>query len=328
MHRRRFAAALAYLALTLFARGASAQEPAPAPPMAGFARLIGGEWRMTRDGQAIQFDTWTWGPGRHSIVNFTHGSGSDDAPWHVLDVYYWHPGREEVRLLGLHPDIPVIGRGVSEGALTFDGDSIEARVDLFQGISPLAPRSMAGRWAFQGRERYRETLFEAPAPGAAFAELAAWDYVHAADLTPERPLDASALEVSTHLFALAPLLGGAWVGDSADLETTLTWLPLVEVVHARVTAAGAHVLDAWVYHHPTADELRVLALSARGGVHEGRLTQPERGALQLELEGHTGERAAVHLVRLERDDDGAVRTRAWLVSSTGRELVLDLQSRR
>jgi hypothetical protein len=294
-------------------------------PMAPFARLVGGEWRMTRDDTAIQFDTWTWGPGRRSVVNSTHGT-VDDAPWRVLDVYYWHPGLEEVRVLGLHPDIPKVGRGVMEGAIAFEDESAEARFDLFQPGSAHKPRTMCLRWVFAGSERYRETLLEADGPDAAFSELAGWDYVRGATLTPAPPLDAPLLEPSEDLRALAPLLGGTWTprGDAA-WTATLEWLPVVEVVRVRVRSAadGDLRLEAYLYHHPTQDVLRCLALTADGGVYEGRLPAPEGGSLRLPLAGRTEAGANRHDVLLEPQPDGAWRARAWSLEAAGRTPVLD-----
>ena len=82
------------------------QEPAPAEvasPMASFARMVSGEWRMTALSGTSTFDTWDWGPGKHSMRVMTDGSGAAGEPWRELQVFYWHPGRKQVCLLGLSP---------------------------------------------------------------------------------------------------------------------------------------------------------------------------------------------------------------------------------
>lgn len=316
------------LALTLLlASCAVGRAQEPEEPLAPLARLVGGEWRMTRDSQAIQFDTWTWGPGRRSIVNTTHGWAGEDVPWRVLDVCYWHPGRREVRMLGLHQDIPSIGRGVMEGTLTFVDTSFRARVDLEQQNRPRKPRTLAGRWDFEGPGRYRETLSEAEGPEAPFAELAAWDYVHDASLTPEGPLPPAALEVSANLRALAPLVGGTWSagGDVPARSATLDWLPLVEVVRLRLPSATSAepLLEAYLFHHPTRDVLRCLALSADGGVHEGELETPEDGSLRLRLTRHDDDGSATYDVLLEPGADGAWHARVGRIESEQRTAILD-----
>jgi len=312
------------LLVTLCGPGRAQQTPEPLAP---FARLVGGEWRMTREGRAIQFDTWTWGPGRRSIVNSTHGWAGEDEPWRALDLYYWHPGRREVRVLGLHQDIPTIGRGVMEGAVTFEDAAPRTRVDLYQQNRPRRPRTLAARWDLEGPERYRETLLEAEGPDAPFSELAAWDYVHTSELTPQGPLPAAALELSANLRALAPLVGGTWSergGDDAP-GATLEWLPLVEVVRLRVSSATSAepLLEAYLFHHPTRDFLRCLAFSAAGGVHEGHVVTPDDGSIRLLLAGYGDAGTAQHEVRLEPQADGAWRTRVWSVEGDGRTLLLD-----
>src|SRR5262245_12640298 len=95
------------------------QEPVPAQaanPTASFARMVGGEWKMTAAAGTSMFDTWHWGPGRHSMRVMTDGLGADGNPWRALGVVYWHPGRKQVCSLGLSP----YGAGVAEGAIKFD----------------------------------------------------------------------------------------------------------------------------------------------------------------------------------------------------------------
>ena len=102
-HRLAYLAALAAVGFVPFA--AAAQDPPAkvADPMASFARMVGGEWRMTAQSGTSMFDTWHWGPGKHSLRVMTDGSGADGKPWRELQAVYWHPGRKQVRLLGLSP---------------------------------------------------------------------------------------------------------------------------------------------------------------------------------------------------------------------------------
>ena len=116
---------------------------AEANPIASFGAMMPGEWRMAVDGGSPQFDVWRWGPGRHSAVSRTYGHLADGSPWASLDVWYWHPEREEVRLFGLTPDIPGIGRAVREGAMHFDGDDA-ARKEGERALGPPAKRPARG----------------------------------------------------------------------------------------------------------------------------------------------------------------------------------------
>src|SRR4030095_11928584 len=67
------------------------QELVPTKPMASFARMIPGEWRRTVQSGTSTFDTWHWGPGRHSMRVMTDGSGAVGEPWRELQALYWHP---------------------------------------------------------------------------------------------------------------------------------------------------------------------------------------------------------------------------------------------
>ncbi len=130
--------------------------------------------------RTIRFDTWTWGAGQRSMRMHTQVSDGGGNPWRELLVVYWHPGREQVRLLGLHPDIPGIGRGVTEGTRRIEGETAEAHFDLFQ---PGVRRDMAVRWTFDGSDTYHEALLEAHA-GAGFVQLAEWDPAPALSASP------------------------------------------------------------------------------------------------------------------------------------------------
>src|SRR3954452_1898339 len=99
-----------------------AQESTPAKvanPMANFARMVGGEWKMTSAagtelaaGTGL-YDTWHWGPGKHSLRVMTDGIGGDGKPWRALRAVYWHPGRKQVRSL----ELSTFRAGVAEGTI-------------------------------------------------------------------------------------------------------------------------------------------------------------------------------------------------------------------
>jgi hypothetical protein len=76
--------------------------------MASFGRMVPGEWGTTALSWTSLLDTWHWAPGKHSMREMTHGSGAFGEPWRVLRVFYRHPGRKEVCLLGLSPRLKVL----------------------------------------------------------------------------------------------------------------------------------------------------------------------------------------------------------------------------
>jgi hypothetical protein len=300
-------------------------KPVAANPMAAFARMIPGEWRRTTASGKSTFDTWHWGPGRHSLRATTDGQGAAGEPWRELFVAYWHPGRKQICLLTMHPDVPGVGCGVGEGTMTFEGDRAEARYELTQ---PRGRRKLNLRWAFDGPDKYHATLLEAVG-NAGFQPLVEWDFVRisARTQTAEAPP-----KLSENFKVFAPLVGHTWEakGDAGHSRSTFEQLPLLDVIDGRVLAAKnggepAHVLDAYFYHHLGSKSLRCLALSDRGGGYEGGAKTLDDGALQLDLRGNEGDRVVPCLVHFDFERDGVVRQRVWTLRGTERTLTLDVR---
>ncbi|MFO0842651.1 MAG: hypothetical protein U0797_09695 [Gemmataceae bacterium] len=296
--------------------------------MASFARLVSGEWRQTAQSGTSMFHAWHWGPGKHSIRRMTDGSGAGGQPWREVQVYYWHPGRHQVRLLGVSP----FARGVSEGAIKFAGETAEGASDLYQ---TGGRRKMGLRWAFDGPDKYRDTLLEATGPGG-FTPLVEFDLVRSKPPAAPRPRAVEgASKPSERLKALEPLLGPTWeakgewaAGDALHVRSNFEWVPLADAIYARVIAPTkggepTHLLDAYFYHHTGANWLRCLALSSRGGVYEGDLAVLDGGALQIDLKGHEGGKAVAHAVRLDLEKDGTLRHRVWSLKGAERTPLLD-----
>lgn len=259
----------------------------------------------------------------------TDGADAAGNPWRELQVVYWHPGRKQVCLLGLSP----FARGVMEGTIKFDGETADAVCDLYQ---TGAHRKMGLRWAFDGPDKYHETLLEATGP-AGLKPLAAWDYVRTRTPAAARPRTAEgANKPSVHLKALEAFLGRTWeakgdwkTGTSFHSHSTFEWVPLADVIYARVLVPGkdgasGHLLDAYIYHHTGADALRCLALSNLGGVYVGDLTVLKGGTLQFDLKGYEGDQGVAHIVRFDFKKDGTARQRIWSRMGTERMLTLDV----
>lgn len=294
----------------------AALEPAPgevANPMAPFARLIPGAWSGTSS-----FDTWHWGPGKHSI------RGGE------LELFYWHPGLKQVCMLSLHADIPTVGRGVAEGTVHFEGEVAEGTFDLYQ---PPGRRRMGLRWSFEGPDKYRDTLLEVSGPEG-LQPLNAWDRFRVPlSEMPPRTAD-EAIKPAEHLKAFEALLGGTWEskGDldsdnAPHTEATFEFVP--DYVYARVHAPSkggepTHLLDAYIYQHVGTGALRCLALSHRGAVYEGDLTVLEGSALQLDLKGYEGDQVVALVVRLDLGLDATLRHRVWSLEGAERELMHDV----
>jgi len=311
------------------------QEPAPAEvakvanPMASFARMVSGEWRRPALTKVSMFDTWHWGPGKHSMLAQTYGSGAAGEPWRELQVFYWHPGRKQVCLLGLSP----FARGVSEGTIKFEGETADAVFDLYQ---TGGRRKMGLRWTFDGPNKYHATLLEATGPDG-LKPMNEWDFVRSKPPTATRPRTAEgAPKPSKRLKVLESLLGRTWeargdwaTGDAFHIQSTFEWVPYAEGIYARVLAPSKegeprHLLDAYFYHHTGTDALRCLALSNRGGVYEGDLTVLDGGALQIDLKGYEGDQVVPHVVRFDFEQEGTLRHRVWSLKGTERTLMLDV----
>ncbi len=292
--------------------------------MANFARLIDGEWRVTLASGAEMFQAWQWGPGRFSIHRLSRATEAGGV-W-AGDVMYWHPGRKEVRLLSLHEDIPGVGRGVGEGAITFAGTNADAVLDLRQ---PRGPRRLTFHWLFDGADRYDEPLLEDSGSGPmplnklTFVRVPA----RAATLSHREPLRPSG-----RLRAFDAFLG-AWdtrTGDGTRARSTFEWVPSLEIVRARTVATtGEGVepslrLDVTFYAPIEPGPVRCLALSSDGSVFEGGVTEIEGGAMHLELEGDEGDRVTRRVVRLEVEQDGTLHQRTWSVRGADRTIVADV----
>jgi hypothetical protein len=303
-----------------------------ADPMAPFARMIPGEWRMTAEGGTSMYDTWRWGPGRHSVRVMTDGFGADGAPWREVQVYYWHPGRKEIRLLGLSP----FARGVSEGTIKFQADTAVAAFDIHQ---TRGRRELALHWSFDGPDTYRETLLEKN-DADVLIPLVEWRHIRSDPPADALPPAGDEMRLAERLKALAPLLAHQWVatgdrtsGQASPIRSTFQWVPYADAIYARTWTPAAdgvskHLLDTYLYHHTGANSLRALALSDRGGVYEGDLTVLDGGNLQLDLTGSEADKTVHLVVRLDFDADGSMRQRVWSGSAAEGTPVLDLRHRK
>lgn len=290
----------------------------PPLPMTPFARLVGGEWRVTFASGDTASHAWRWGPGRHSLRQQANSSTFAENPW-AGEVIYWHPGRREVCVLSLHGDIPAIGRGVSEGTIWAEGDVDVGAAVLYQ---PNARRTLGLRRTFATPDRYHEELLEDSGGGR--QPLNAWDFVRVPARTTTSPGEAHATPstLPNHLAYFEHLLGSRWeakgqLGDGDEATafhtiSTVELIPSLEVLRVRVSAADqqgerAELIDAYIYRHVATQELRCLALSRSGGVFEGTISPFMGGALQGNLTAYEGDRREAMVVWLLPEADGVWR---------------------
>ncbi len=308
-----------------------------ADPLAAFERLVHGEWRLGSDSGWSMFDRWQWGPGKRSIINQTYGTDNEGDPWRVLSLYYHDPPQNHIAMFSMHRDIPGIGRGLSEGTISFDGDTADGVFDLQQSASPTgnaAHRKMALKWSFTGNEHYINTLLEDA--GRGFATLAEWKRVRSDELTPLPPVAEADAKPSGPFAAFTPLAGRHWdstlespSGEAVRIRTHVEWIPYVQAIRARI---GTHaegqeptaVLEAFVYRHPVAGTLHALVLSSDGTVYKGSLTIIESGSMQFAMESSAAARFFADI----NFNDTPPRARIWSGPETDRTLLLDTQFRK
>lgn len=300
---------------------------AVAQPMASFARMVEGEWKMTALAGTSTFDVWRWGPGKRSTRVRTDGIAPDGSAWDELQVYFWHPRRAEIRILGFSP----YARGIAQGALTFDGDRAEGTFDLHQATGR---RELALRWTFDGPDSYRDELLEKGAAGV-YEPMNEWRHVRIPSRTTRSDVRSDTSRLPEQLAPFAPLLGKTWSAvvprasvDALRITSTVEWIPSTAGLYARVVAASAtgepeHLFDVYACHHTGANELRCLALAHDGSVYEGAIEVLDGGALRLDLRGDDGEKLVERRVQLDLERDGKLRQRVW--DASGRESLLDVR---
>lgn len=319
----------------------SAPTPAlTANPLASFERMVNGRWKMTALAGTDTYDTWHWGPGKRSIRKMTAGTAPSGEPWHAMKVFYWHPGRKEVRTLGVSPTF----RGVSEGTFTFDGEKAKGLVDMHQTIGH---RVFGLRWTFEGPDAYHDELLDKVPEGFSLQNEWRRYRVEAAsevELAAERTL-AAAAKPSDFIKPIERLLGHTWEGKAVPevatqppsgtlrTRTTFEYVPDAEAIYGRVQTLNAdgtlsHAMDLYLYHHTGAEVLRCLALAnsadGDGVVYDGDITPGDNARwLRLDLRAHRSSGLSMIEARIDFESPGGTRVRAWSTEGKDRTLIFD-----
>lgn len=306
--------------------------------LAPFDRMINGRWKMTLPGGASVFDTWQWGPGRHSIRSVREGTLPDGDPLRSMSVYFWHPGLKEVRLL----DVISPFRGVGEGTITFDGSKAQGAFVLHQ---TAGTRELGLRWTFDGPDTYHDELLD-KVPGG-YTVQNAWDRVRVAAADPAEAGAAAngerAPKPSEFLKPLQALLEHAWErtttpesstakpDDAHVTRTSFEYMPHADMILGRVHTLNAdgtpaHAMDIYLYHHTGAGVLRCLALASDGAVYEGDITPADAGrSLTIALAQHRTNGSTTLEARIDFEHPGCVRQRVWQIDQDQRTLIADLR---
>ena len=295
--------------------------------MAWFARMTGGEWRLGLTERRSQRDTWRWGPGKHSVsARTTNLKGDGESTSGSQRVVYWHPGREEIVMLGLSW-IELTG----EGVVTIEGDRVRFEQELH--YPNRITRHMNIVWAFDGPDAYRATLREDVGEEALIV-LAEWDYVRTNEVSPIPATAHEPPKAVKHLTAFVPLVGHNWeAGDGHGTRTTFEWIPYVEAIHGvavtpSVDGEPVRLVEEYIYRHPVRNTVLYLALSNSGGVEEGEFTVLEGGSMQLDLKSYEGDRVTRREKRFDFEPEGTLRERVWVVDDGSRTLTLDVRHRK
>lgn len=296
--------------------------------LAAVERMLGGEWRVAYPGGASQFDTWSWGPGRHSLRMLTDGTSGAGERWRAFGLVYWHPGRKHMRTFGMNP----YAQSVGEGVLRVDGETFEAELVMHQSGGL---RHLKLRQAFDGPDAYRATLSESVGT-ADYAPLAEWDYVRSLERSAPPNVSAPEHQRPRALKAFEALVGRTWSAadagnaSGARVQIEAQWMAQVDAFFASASAYADNaqgerepLLHAYVYAHPADEQLRVLALASTGAVYEGSIAARDGGRFELELTACEGERERRYAVQIELAKDGSLRERVWSVEGATRELLRD-----
>lgn len=302
--------------------GTAASNASSVPaPLERFARMIGGEWRVTFQSGTKQFDRWRWGPGQRSAIVETYGPDAVGGPWRVLSVYYVRPGSDEVRYVSLHPKAGELGHGLAEGTTVMDAERMVTNTTLRQSGRAGQPRSIEARTEFRTPDAYRASLAEDG--GRGLEEIVAWEYTRSYELSPLPPIVEGAERPSGSLAFASGLVGPTWSADGRLAEgasfgatASFDWIPYIGVLHAQIAIANAdstarRSIEVYLMPSPWSETFRALVLTEAGGVLEGEVTVADGRMLTGVLEERDGDRIVQRAMQLTIEANGAPRVRLW-----------------
>jgi hypothetical protein len=128
------------------AETAHASEP---NPLAGFERLVGGQWHL--EGSYQEFE---WGVGQRSIIARSYFLVEDKYKLVSEGIWYWHPGENRIKGIFTAIDMPV---EVCEYTTRFEGNSLVSELVAYdaEGTKSIYTET----WEFVDEAHFVWTLF-------------------------------------------------------------------------------------------------------------------------------------------------------------------------
>ncbi len=273
------------------------ENPAASNPLEHFDRFAAHSWTVTAATGKAMHHTWKWGPGKFSIERWTEGESAQGEPWKELIVYYWHPIKKQIHLLGMSP----YASGIQRGTIDFDGKTGTAIISLAQ---TTGLRKMKTRWKFDGADHYRETLLETDSSGKEF-ELVAFEH-HRSKETHDPASHPFASSISVDWEGFRSLLGKKWNGRfegalAPSMQTSFQWIPkanfLYGIVHNEPGRGGN--IHIYLYRDTETKSLRSLALQADSSVFDGEIRLMNDGEIQADMRSFSPSASASFQCSLE-----------------------------
>ncbi len=250
-------------------------------PLEHFSRFTARSWTVTAATGKEMHHTWKWGPGKFSIERWTEGESARGEPWKELIVYYWHPIKKQIHLLGMSP----YASGIQRGTIDFDGKTGTAIISLAQ-TSGL--RKMKTQWKFDDEDRYRETLLETDSSGKEF-ELVSFVH-HRSKETHDPASQDPASSIPVEWEGFRSLLGKEWIGrfegaQAPSIQTSFQWIPKANFLYGMVQnepSRGGNI-HIYLYRDTETKSLRCLALQADSSVFDGEIRPINLGNVQADM---------------------------------------------
>ena len=130
------------------------QTPIETSPLAGFERLIGGQWHLGDSYQEIE-----WGVGRRSVKARSYFVVDGEPRLVSEGVWYWHPAEATIKGVFTAVDMPV---ELFEYKTRFDGADLVSELIAYSG--PVQSR-YTETWVFVDETQFEWTLYALTADG-------------------------------------------------------------------------------------------------------------------------------------------------------------------
>lgn len=127
----------------------------PPNPLAGFERLVGGQWHL--EGSYQEFE---WGAGRRSVIARSYFLVEDKPKLVSEGIWYWHPGERKIRGIFTATDMPV---ELFEYTARFEENRLIGELAAYDADG--ARSTYTETWEFVNDAQFVWTLFVQAADG-------------------------------------------------------------------------------------------------------------------------------------------------------------------